>query len=253
MKVSAVVAVVGRKGSGKTTAIEVLVKGLVERGYRVSVVKHIPKRGFTIDAEGKDTWRFAKSGAKMIVSVSPNEVAVIEKLNTATLSLEDILRRCGDSDVILIEGLRGLVGVNLNVLKIVAVKSADEALEALKEFRPIIAFTGPYVTDNLNLSIPYVDVMKDRERIVDVVEGAIKGAVNGCGVWRSSMGGGEGLKNRASKPFHLTPLKPIPHPSKRFKGLEPAFVKRYKVRRNTRFPFLKHLSKIVHFQHPWLS
>ncbi|MDI6847121.1 MAG: molybdopterin-guanine dinucleotide biosynthesis protein B [Candidatus Bathyarchaeia archaeon] len=165
-----VIAVVGSKNSGKTTTIEVSTKELTKRGYKVAAVKHIPEPSFTIDREGKDTWRFAQSGAKTIVSVASNEVATIEKLSATVLSLEDILQKCEDNDVIFLEGFRKLVGENPNVPKIVAVKSATEAFEASKTFKSILAFTGPYSTENLNLNVPYINVLKNSEKIADMVE-----------------------------------------------------------------------------------
>jgi len=169
-----VIAVVGSKSSGKTTTIEVLTKELTKRGYKVATVKHIPEPNFTIDKEGKDTWRFAQSGAKTIVSVASNEVATIKKLNATVFSLEEILQKCKDNDVIFLEGFRKLVGENPNIPKIVTVKSAAEAFEASKIFRPILAFTGPYSTENLNLNIQYINVLKNREKIADMVEKIVR-------------------------------------------------------------------------------
>lgn len=165
-----VIAVVGSKSSGKTITIEVLTKELTKRGYKVAAVKHIPEPNFTIDREGKDTWRFAQSGAKTIVSVASNEVATIKKLNATDFSLEEILQKCEDNDVIFLEGFRKLVGENPNVPKIVAVKSAEEAFEASKTFKSILAFVGPYSTENLNLNVPYINVLKNSEKIADMVE-----------------------------------------------------------------------------------
>ena len=164
-----VFAVVGSKSSGKTTTIEVLTRELTKRGYKVAVVKHIPEPSFTIDREGKDTWRFAQSGAKTIVSVASGEIATIEKLSATDLSLEEILQKCKSADLVFLEGFRKLVGDNPNVLKIVAVKSAAEAFEASKTFKPILAFAGPYSTETLNLNVPYINVLKNCE-IVDMVE-----------------------------------------------------------------------------------
>ncbi len=169
-----VIAVVGSKSSGKTTTIEVLTKELTKRGYKVAAVKHIPEPNFTIDREGKDTWRFAQSGAKTIVSVASNEVATIKKLNATDFSLEEILQKCKDNDVIFLEGFRKLVGENPNVPKIVAVKSAEEAFEASKTFKSILAFTGPYSTETLNLNVPYINVLKNSEKIADMVEKIVR-------------------------------------------------------------------------------
>jgi len=171
---AAAIAVVGSKSSGKTTTIEVLTKELTRRGYKIAAVKHIPEPNFTIDRTGKDTWRFAQSGAKTIISVASDEIATIEKVNTKNYSLADILQKCQGNDIVLIEGFRELVGRNNRIYKIVAVKSAEEALEAVKTFQPILAFTGPYSTEKLNSEVPYVDVLKNPKKIADIVEKAVK-------------------------------------------------------------------------------
>jgi molybdopterin-guanine dinucleotide biosynthesis protein B len=164
-----VIAVVGSKSSGKTTTIEALTEQLTKRGYKIAVVKHIPEPKFTIDTEGKDTWRFAQSGAKTTVSVASNEIATIEKIETTNFSLEEILHRCRDVGFIFLEGFKKLVGKNHDIPKIVTVKSAKEALEAKETFKPILAFTGLYAIETLNLSVPYLNVFENREKIVDLV------------------------------------------------------------------------------------
>ena len=165
-----VIAVVGSKSSGKTTTIEVLTEQLTKRGYKITVVKHIPEPNFTIDTKGKDTWRFAQSGAKIIVSMASDEIATIEKMDTTSFSLEEILHRCRDIDFVFLEGFKKLVGKKHDIPKIVTAKSAKEALEALENFRPILAFTGLYSIETLNLSVPYLNVLQNRKEIVDIVE-----------------------------------------------------------------------------------
>jgi len=169
-----VIAVVGNKGSGKTITIEVLTKELTKRGYKIAVVKHIPEPNFTIDTEEKDTWRFAQSGAKTIVSVASDEIATIEKIDTTSFSLEEILQRCKGIDLVFLEGFKKLVGKNQDIPKIVTVKSAKEALEASETFKPILAFTGLYPIETLNLSVPYLSVLENRKEIVDIVEKNVK-------------------------------------------------------------------------------
>ena len=129
-----VIAVVGSKSSGKTATIEILTKELTKRGYKVAAIKHIPEQDFTIDREGKDTWRFAQSGAKTIVSVASYEIATLEKIDTTSFSLEEILQRCRSADLVFFEGFKKLIGKNCDVPKIVTIKSGDEALEASKTF-----------------------------------------------------------------------------------------------------------------------
>ena len=169
-----VIAVLGSKDSGKTTTIEALTRELTRRGYRVAAVKHIPEKDFTIDTKGKDTWRFADAGAKTIVSISPKETAIIEKGETSNLTIEDVVEKCRDSDVILIEGFREILGKNPKVPKIVAVKSEEEVAEALKTFKPIIAFTGPYLAVEKDLPAPYFDVFRKQTELVELVEKIIR-------------------------------------------------------------------------------
>ena len=166
---TSVIAVVGSKRSGKTTTVVALVKELSSRGYRIATVKHISEQNFTMDTKGKDTWRYARAGARTIIGTAPEEIATIEKVSRS-LSLKEILRRCRGHDIILLEGFKKLVSKKGNINKIVVVKSAEEALQAVKDFKPILAFTGAYSTETLGVEAPYVDVLKHPKRIVDIVE-----------------------------------------------------------------------------------
>ncbi|MGQ9459843.1 MAG: molybdopterin-guanine dinucleotide biosynthesis protein B [Candidatus Bathyarchaeaceae archaeon] len=166
-----VIAVVGSKKSGKTTAIETLVQGLTERGYKVATVKHVPEPDFTIDTKGKDTWRHTKAGARTVISVAPNEIATIKKADTTKYSLEQIIRSCeDDAEIIILEGFRKLIGQNPTVPKIVAVKTVEEALEASKYFKPILTFVGPLPAEATKLKVPHIDVIKEQKRFVDLVD-----------------------------------------------------------------------------------
>ncbi len=169
-----VIAVVGRKGAGKTTTIEILTRKMTGRGYKVTAVKHIPEPGFTIDKEGKDTWRFAQSGAEAVVAVSSTKIVTIEKTVPTKFSFEDILQRSRGADLVFLEGFKEIVGNKSDVPKIVAVKSSDETLEASKTFRPILAFIGLGSKESLDVKIPYVDVLINAEKIVDMVEKYVK-------------------------------------------------------------------------------
>jgi molybdopterin-guanine dinucleotide biosynthesis protein B len=166
--------VVGGKKSGKTTTIEALTAKLTERGYSVAAVKHISEKNFTIDTEEKDTWRFAQAGAKTIVAVSSNEIAVIQRRNTGSFSLRRILKECRGNDFILLEGFRGSAARNKHILKIVTVKSAEEAYDALNSIDPVIVLAGPFSTEAMNLRVPYVNALVNPERLADIVEEALK-------------------------------------------------------------------------------
>lgn len=166
-----IISVVGSKKSGKTTAIETLVQGLTKRGYKVATVKHVPEPDFTIDTKGKDTWKHAKAGATTVISVAPNEIATIKKADTTKYSLEQIIKDCqDDTEIIILEGFRKLMGKNPKVPKIVAAKTAEEILDASKRFKSILTFVGPIPAEAAKLKVPYIDVLKEQERLVDMVD-----------------------------------------------------------------------------------
>ena len=52
----------GWSGSGKTTLIEQLIPRLVQRGVRVSLIKHA-HHVFEVDQPGKDSYQLRKAGA----------------------------------------------------------------------------------------------------------------------------------------------------------------------------------------------
>jgi molybdopterin-guanine dinucleotide biosynthesis protein MobB len=168
-----VIAVVGSKKSGKTTTIENLIIELAKRGYKVAAIKHISEPEFTIDTPGKDTWKFAQAGAKTILSVATNEIATIEKTTKENFTLEKLLKKCRGNDIVLIEGLKKLVTSKKKVPKIVVVKSKSEAVNALRTFRPVLAFSGPYTTETLGFEAPYADGLKNPQKLADIVEKAM--------------------------------------------------------------------------------
>ena len=169
-----VISVVGSKKSGKTTTTENLIKELTKKGYKVAAIKHISEPNFTIDTPGKDTWRYAQAGAKTIISVATNEIATIEKTTQENFSLEKLLKKCRGNDVVLIEGLKKLMASKKKVPKIVIVKSKSEAINALVTFRPVLAFSGPYSTENLNSEVPYADGLKNPQKLADIIEKTIR-------------------------------------------------------------------------------
>lgn len=120
-------AVVGFKKSGKTHVVKGLVRELARRGYRVGTIKHIRERDFTIDHEGKDTWKHAMAGAKLVVSAAPRELAIIQKRSA---KLEEIARGLCGLDFIVVEGWREFKGV----ARIAVARNASEVERLVDEF-----------------------------------------------------------------------------------------------------------------------
>ncbi len=173
-----IIAVIGSKKSGKTTAIETLIQGLTKKGYKIATIKHIPEANFTIDTERKDTWRHAKAGASTVISVAPNELATIKKVNTTKYGLSEIIRNVEpDVDITILEGFKKLIEQNPAVPKIVAAKTTNEILEFSKRCKPILSFVGPIPTEAAKLNIPYIDTLKEPEKLVGLVDKKLAASV----------------------------------------------------------------------------
>jgi len=101
----ALVAIVGKSDSGKTTLIEKVVPELVKLGLRVGTVKH-DAHSFEIDHPGKDSWRHGQAGTHAYAIASPERLAFITKLD-GEMPLSDIARRFfAGFDLVLAEGYK---------------------------------------------------------------------------------------------------------------------------------------------------
>ncbi len=98
-----VIGICGYHNSGKTTLIEKLIKWLRNEGYKIATIKNIPKK-FSIDTEGKDTWKHRHAGASVVVASSPDETAFIFKRGMELKEIADILNELVHPDIILVEG-----------------------------------------------------------------------------------------------------------------------------------------------------
>jgi len=101
----ALVAVVGKSDSGKTTLIERLLPELAALGVTVGTVKH-DAHGFDIDHPGKDSWRHGQAGARAYAVASPDRLAFVTRLDEE-LPLTEIARRFFTGfDLVVAEGYK---------------------------------------------------------------------------------------------------------------------------------------------------
>ncbi len=100
-----IIAFVGASDSGKTSLITELIAEFKRRGLRTSVLKH-SSHSFTIDTEGKDTWKFTRSGAEGVAIVSPRRWALIQdEPEEKEIPLEALAKHFfSRADVVLVEG-----------------------------------------------------------------------------------------------------------------------------------------------------
>lgn len=104
MKNVPIITFVGLSGTGKTTFLEKLIPVLKARGYRLAVIKH-DAHHFEMDKPGKDTWRFTRAGAD-VVAISNREKCAILERPPAELSLEELVERLPEVDLVLTEGYK---------------------------------------------------------------------------------------------------------------------------------------------------
>ena len=106
-----VVSIVGRKGCGKTTVLEGLVRELVGRGYRVATARH-HAHDTTLDTPGKDTWRHAQAGAWLTMVSSPIELVTFERVDRER-TLDELAREAEGADILLTEGFGDVARVRI--------------------------------------------------------------------------------------------------------------------------------------------
>ncbi len=101
----ALVAIVAKSDTGKTTLIEKLLPELIKLGLRVGTVKH-DAHSFEIDHPGKDSWRHGQAGAHAYVVASREKLAYIARLE-GEVPLTEIARRYfAGFDLVVAEGYK---------------------------------------------------------------------------------------------------------------------------------------------------
>ena len=97
------VAFTGPSNSGKTTLVEKVAKILITK-RKVAIIKNDPKDKAHFDVEGKDSDKFSKTGAEVVVT-SPTRTTYFSKREK---SLDEIVSMINDFDILLVEGLKTL-------------------------------------------------------------------------------------------------------------------------------------------------
>ena len=104
MKKRLAVAFTGPSNSGKTTLITKVATALMEKGKQVAIIKNDPKDKGEFDTPGKDSDKFSRTGAEVVVT-SPTRTTYFSKRHK---ELDGIIEMFGDFDFLLVEGLKNL-------------------------------------------------------------------------------------------------------------------------------------------------
>lgn len=100
-----VVGVYGKSKSGKTSLIESLTEKLTKKDYRVATIKH-SRGNYTLDKEGKDTWRHGKAGAELTVFASRVETTFMVREDKKLDEIVKALSCLNNWDLVLVEGFK---------------------------------------------------------------------------------------------------------------------------------------------------
>jgi len=100
------VAIIGRKHSGKTTLVVRLAAELHRRGHRVMTIKH-GAHTFNIDPSSTDTYRHYHEGhAERVAMVAPDKFALIVRWSDEMTAEEIAEKHMADADIVLCEGFK---------------------------------------------------------------------------------------------------------------------------------------------------
>ena len=147
----AVISIVSKKRSGKTTLIEKLIQELKRKGYRVGTVKH-DTHGFDIDHEGKDSWRHKQAGADTVLISSAWKISLIKDV-VKEVSLDQIvIQHFSDMDIVITEGYQRAGKPQIEVFRSAAHKTP---LHKKEEKNTLVAVMSDIPLD---LDVPQFDI-----------------------------------------------------------------------------------------------
>jgi molybdopterin-guanine dinucleotide biosynthesis protein B len=96
----------GWSGSGKTTLIEKLIPLFVQRGLKISLIKHA-HHTFDVDQPGKDSYRHRHAGCTEVLVSSSRRWALVHELRGAQEpGFADLIERLSPCDLVLVEGFK---------------------------------------------------------------------------------------------------------------------------------------------------
>lgn len=107
----------GWSGSGKTTLVKAVIPSLIDRGLKVSTIKHT-HHNFDIDKPGKDSYEHRVAGAHEVVITGSNRWALLhENRGEKEPDIDFLLGRMAEVDLVLIEGFKSYPHPKLEVYR----------------------------------------------------------------------------------------------------------------------------------------
>ena len=112
-----IVGIVGWKNSGKTYFASKIIKKLKIKNYRVASIKHAHHE-FDIDHKGTDSYFHREAGSsQVLVSSSKRWVKITELNNSEELSLQDLINKLSETDIVIVEGFKNEDHPKIEIIK----------------------------------------------------------------------------------------------------------------------------------------
>lgn len=163
------VAIIGRKNSGKTTLLVRLAAELHRRGHRVMTIKH-GAHTFNIDPATTDTYRhFHEGQAERVAMAAPDKFALVVRWSDEMTAEEIVDRYLSDADVVLCEGFKSSTLPKIEVHR--QAVHAEPLLLALPDQAP---HYRAIVTDDLGLRAPVPVVGLDAPAWLDTLASLVE-------------------------------------------------------------------------------
>ena len=137
------VAVIGKKHSGKTTLTVRLTSELHRRGHRVMTIKH-GSHTFNIDPSTTDTYRHYHEGnAERVAMAAPDKFALIVRWSDELGPEEIAARHMSDADIVVCEGFKRSRLPKIEVFREAAHRKPlyDPADDSARDYLAIVADT----------------------------------------------------------------------------------------------------------------
>jgi molybdopterin-guanine dinucleotide biosynthesis protein B len=163
------VAVIGKKHSGKTTLTVRLCAELHRRGHRVMTIKH-GSHTFNIDPSTTDTYRHYHEGnAERVAMAAPDKFALIVRWGEELSAEEIATRHMSEADVVVCEGFKRSALPKIEIFRTAAHREPlfDAADDASRHYLAIVA-DGPVA----GATVPIIALGDAAwlERLADLVE-----------------------------------------------------------------------------------
>jgi molybdopterin-guanine dinucleotide biosynthesis protein B len=168
-----VLAITGKKKSGKTALIEGLLK-MLSCKEGVVVVKHIHHTGAEFDVEGTDTWRVKRAGALAVAGLAPDKLFLNADAKVKLDEVIDLLRLVApQAKVVLLEGFYDQIKTRKDIYRIIVVRSIKDAkiLVADSHVKPLAV----YCRNCDGKKVDGVPIYKSISEVVKKVESLLRG------------------------------------------------------------------------------